>query len=135
MGMVRLDVSPDADVRAMASAEDVRNAGDLSDCAGRGGHRAPPPADRQSEQCSPNNSGTVSTPSCGFRSSAPHRGPGRRVVVLDDHRPRRGDPRNRDAGTSRHRQLREIQLYDGGADGLASTDDNTLFATQGIFVP
>jgi hypothetical protein len=32
-------------------------------------------------------------------------------------------------------QLREIQLYDGGADGLASTDDNTLFATQGIFVP
>jgi hypothetical protein len=27
------------------------------------------------------------------------------------------------------------QLFDGGADGVASTTPNTLFATQGIFVP
>jgi hypothetical protein len=26
-----------------------------------------------------------------------------------------------------------VQLYDGGQDGLASTPDNTLFATEGIF--
>jgi hypothetical protein len=33
-------------------------------------------------------------------------------------------------------QTDQIQLYDGGADGVASTTgDNTLFMTQGIFVP
>jgi glucose/arabinose dehydrogenase len=28
-----------------------------------------------------------------------------------------------------------LRLFDGGADGVASTSPNTLFATQGIFVP
>jgi hypothetical protein len=28
-----------------------------------------------------------------------------------------------------------VELYDGGADGLAATGDNTLFARQGLFVP
>jgi hypothetical protein len=33
-------------------------------------------------------------------------------------------------------QLGPVQVYDGGADGLASTTgDNTLFLDQGIFVP
>jgi hypothetical protein len=33
-------------------------------------------------------------------------------------------------------QLGQVQVYDGGADGLASTTgDNTLFLTQGIFIP
>jgi len=33
-------------------------------------------------------------------------------------------------------QLGEVNVYDGGPDGSAeSTDDNSLFATQGIFVP
>jgi hypothetical protein len=32
-------------------------------------------------------------------------------------------------------QLDEVQLYDGGADGVASTDPNGLFETQGLFVP
>ena len=32
-------------------------------------------------------------------------------------------------------QLGQIQVFDGGPDGLASTDDNTVFARQGIFVP
>ena len=33
-------------------------------------------------------------------------------------------------------QLGQIQVYDGGADGVASTTgDNTLFETQGVFVP
>ena len=32
--------------------------------------------------------------------------------------------------------LSRIELYDGGADGDGSTtDDNTLFATQGLFIP
>jgi hypothetical protein len=28
-----------------------------------------------------------------------------------------------------------VQLYDGGADGDASTTPNTLFADEGYFVP
>jgi hypothetical protein len=28
-----------------------------------------------------------------------------------------------------------LRLFDGGADGVASTSPNTLFATQGIFIP
>jgi hypothetical protein len=32
-------------------------------------------------------------------------------------------------------QMGKVDLYDGGSDGVASTDPNTLFMTQGVFVP
>ena len=32
-------------------------------------------------------------------------------------------------------QLGQIEVFDGGADGLASTAPNTVFARQGVFVP
>jgi hypothetical protein len=33
-------------------------------------------------------------------------------------------------------QLGQVKVYDGGADGVASTTgDNTLFMVEGIFVP
>jgi hypothetical protein len=32
-------------------------------------------------------------------------------------------------------QLGQAQLFDGGADGLASTAGNTLFEVEGVFVP
>jgi hypothetical protein len=32
-------------------------------------------------------------------------------------------------------ELGRIEVYDGGADGVVSTAGNTLFATQGVFVP
>jgi Domain of unknown function DUF11 len=32
-------------------------------------------------------------------------------------------------------QLGDVRLYDGGPDGLAATQDNTLFLRQGVFVP
>jgi hypothetical protein len=32
-------------------------------------------------------------------------------------------------------ELDQVQLFDGGADGVASTNPNTLFETQGVFVP
>jgi hypothetical protein len=31
--------------------------------------------------------------------------------------------------------LDRVQVLDGGADGIASTSPNTLFAVQGVFVP
>lgn len=32
-------------------------------------------------------------------------------------------------------QLGQVEVLDGGADGVASTTPNTVFARQGIFVP
>jgi WD40 repeat protein len=32
-------------------------------------------------------------------------------------------------------ELGQVQVYDGGADGVAATPDNTLFAVQGFFAP
>ena len=32
-------------------------------------------------------------------------------------------------------QLGAVEVFDGGADGVASSGPNTLFARQGIFVP
>jgi hypothetical protein len=32
-------------------------------------------------------------------------------------------------------QLGQIEVYDGGSDGVASTSPNTVFAKQGVFVP
>jgi hypothetical protein len=32
-------------------------------------------------------------------------------------------------------QLGQIVVYDGGPDGDAATDPNTVFARQGIFIP
>jgi hypothetical protein len=32
-------------------------------------------------------------------------------------------------------EISQLQIFDGGADGLVSTADNTLFGVQGIFIP
>jgi len=32
-------------------------------------------------------------------------------------------------------QMTDVRVFDGGPDGQASTQDNTLFLTQGVFVP
>jgi hypothetical protein len=32
-------------------------------------------------------------------------------------------------------ELNQLQVFDGGSDGVASTNPNTLFAVQGIFIP
>ena len=32
-------------------------------------------------------------------------------------------------------QLSQMQVHDGGADGLVATEPNAVFAVQGIFVP
>jgi hypothetical protein len=32
-------------------------------------------------------------------------------------------------------EVRQIQVFDGGPDGAVATQDNTLFAVQGLFIP
>ena len=39
------------------------------------------------------------------------------------------------AGTATIWELGQVKVFDGGADGLASTQPNTLFAIEGLFVP
>jgi hypothetical protein len=29
----------------------------------------------------------------------------------------------------------QLQMFDGGQDGQAATNDNTLFMSQGLFIP
>jgi hypothetical protein len=31
--------------------------------------------------------------------------------------------------------VKQVQVYDGGPDGIVATDDNTLFMEQGVFIP
>jgi hypothetical protein len=39
-------------------------------------------------------------------------------------------------GKRSNSELGQLELFDGGSDGLAATTgDNTLFETQGVFVP
>ena len=47
-----------------------------------------------------------------------------------------GDPSTVKEGTRAIWQLGQVEVYDGGADGDVDTPTgNTLFATQGVFVP
>jgi hypothetical protein len=46
--------------------------------------------------------------------------------------PRGCGPRDGDRSLA---EVRQIQVFDGGPDGTAATQDNTLFAVQGVFVP
>ena len=32
-------------------------------------------------------------------------------------------------------EIGQLQVFDGGPDGVAATDPNTLFSVQGIFIP
>jgi hypothetical protein len=33
------------------------------------------------------------------------------------------------------REMGQVQLFDGGPDGVAATPDNSVFAVQGVFTP
>jgi hypothetical protein len=132
----------DADVRLQLSATDVRNALTLSDYTGEvqasvalritdrsssGGSVGEPYDDAATVTDLPLSftGACVATPppdrigaSCSASTTADAVTPG---VVVEGARSNWG--------------LGPIRLFDGGADGLVSTADNTLFARQGIFIP
>nr|MDQ6910550.1 hypothetical protein [Actinomycetota bacterium] len=39
------------------------------------------------------------------------------------------------AGSRTVWQIGQVEVYDGGTDGMAATDGNTVFLRQGIFAP
>ena len=59
-----------------------------------------------------------------------------RLDLRDHHHGGLGLARQPSARSSaRSGRSARVALPDGGADGLAATADNSVFATQGVFVP
>ena len=144
VGSVRLGVRPgdptttadEADVAVVVNTVDVRRRSDLGDYTGQLGLRLPLRiTDRDNGGTSTTSHGTVqdanldmpvpctaNPTSVGSTCSL--------ATTVDAVAP----------GAAREGEravwgLDRIQVFDGGADGVASTAPNTLFATQGVFVP
>ena len=145
-GSVRLAVQPgdpatpadEADAAVVVNAVDVRRRSGLGDYTGELGLRLPLRiTDRD-------NGGTRDH---GPRHRAGHGA--RRARALHRHRQhvgrldlRRSRPPSTRSCRARSKEgeraiwaLDQLQVFDGGADGVAATSPNTLFAVQGIFVP
>ena len=125
----------EADVNATLSLEDVRRQGTLADYAGElqaalavrltDGASGPSQSDRATVSdlsfritvpCAPT-AGTAGS-TCSVATS------------FDAVVPGSAQERKRSIWA-----LDQVEVFDGGADGLASTTPNTLFAVQGVFVP
>jgi hypothetical protein len=125
----------EADVRFVTSLTDVRRRSNLSDYTGQ--VRVNPTLRITDRYNGPGEVGTVSdiltygiTVPCAATTSTTVGGTCALTTTADAVSP----------GTVREArrsvwQLGQVKVYDGGADDVASTQDNTLFAVQGVFVP
>ena len=124
----------EADVRFTASITDVRRKSDLSDYTGE--LQANPSLRITDRYNGPGETGTVQdlnfpvTVPCTATASASIGGTCAVTTTADAIA----------AGTVLEArrsiwQLGQVRVFDGGADGVASTQDNTLFAVQGVFTP
>jgi plastocyanin len=135
VGSVTIQVLPSADVRFISSITDVRKKSDLSDYAGELQAKLPLRITDKTNGPSLTESatgdtsfafaipcaGTIATTigsTCSVTTTANAVAPG---AVVD--------------GARAIWEIRDVQVFDGGADGVASTADNTLFADQSVFVP
>jgi hypothetical protein len=124
----------EADVRFVASITDVRRKSDLADYTGQ--LQANPSLRITDRFNGPGETGTMQdvnfalTVPCVATASATVGGTCSVTTTADALA----------AGTVKESrraiwQLGQVRVYDGGPDGLASTQDNTLFAVQGVFIP
>ena len=143
-GSVQLSVVPgnpstpadEADIRVAAGITDVRNKGDLSDYTGELEARlALQITDTSNGASGSDPATTVDAPlgitiPCTASSSAS--GSACAITTTLDSVLPRVVPEGRRSIWA----LAPVEVFDGGADGLASSaGDNTLFAEQGLFVP
>jgi hypothetical protein len=126
----------EADVRVAAGITDVRNKGDLSDYTGELEARlALQITDTSNGASGSDPATTVDAPlritiPCTASSSAS--GSACAITTTLDSVLPRVVPEGRRSIWA----LAPVEVFDGGADGLASSaGDNTLFAEQGLFVP
>jgi plastocyanin len=136
MGSVTIQVLSTADVRFVASVTDVRKKGNLSDYGGELQAKLPLRITDKTNGPSLNEpatgdttfaftipcattTGTTVGSTCSITTSANSVVPG--AIV---------------AGARAIWEMQNVQIFDGGSDGVASTTgDNTLFADQAVFVP
>ena len=129
------DSSTPADVSIAVSITDVRNQGTLSDYTGE-------LQSRNVARITDRNSGAGEAATRAGQH-LPRDGPVHRHVRHDDrgrllgqhHRRGRDARRRSSAGKRAIWELGQTEVLDGGADGLASTGPNTVFARQGVFAP
>jgi hypothetical protein len=144
VGVVRYDVvngdpgTPvnESDVRLQLSLTDVRNRGSLSDYTGellaRNTIRI---TDRASGPSGGEAATTADTPLSFAVPCAATAGTGIGSVCATATTVNSLMPGAVQESQSAIWQLGEVQVFDGGPDGDAATDPNTLFADQGFFVP
>jgi hypothetical protein len=126
----------EADVNIAVSLADVRNAGDLTDYAGEVLARSTIRVTDRYNGDSQAETGT--TEDLPFEVTVPCTATGDSTVgatcqistTADSLMP--GVIREGDRAVW---QFGRPEVWDGGADGDVDTDDNSLFATQGVFVP
>jgi hypothetical protein len=148
VGSVRYDVfscpacappTPNADVRIQVSVTDVRNKADLSDYKGE------LRADAGLRITDKDNSASGGTPGPGtvsdtsFPVTVPCAATADTTIGSTCSVTTSANTLTPNAVVSGNRaiwEMGQVQVYDGGADGVASTvGDNTLFMDEGVFIP
>jgi hypothetical protein len=138
-GYVRFGVVPgdpdtpadEADVKVSVSLTDVRNQGDLSDYTGElDAVSTVRITDREGDEPSTIEDMAFGTSVPCVATGGPAGATCSVDTTFDAIVPGSAAERTRAVW-----QLGQVQVFDGGADGDAGTDPNTLFAVQGVFVP
>jgi acyl-homoserine lactone acylase PvdQ len=147
VGSVRLDVivgnpltpADEADVKEAVSITDVRKQDDLSDYTGQlSATMLARITDRDNDESAGGGSDPATVTDLPFPVNVPCSatidtsigGACGITTTFDAVVP--GSIREGDRGNW---QLGELQVFDGGADGVIATGANTLFARQGVFIP
>jgi plastocyanin len=135
IGSVTIQTTASGDVRFISSLTDVRNKGNLTDYTGElqgqlplritdktNGPSLTDPATGDTAlsfaiPCTATDAGSIGS-ACSITTTANSIAPG--AVV---------------SGKRAIWEVQSVRVFDGGADGVASTAGNTLFADQAVFVP
>lgn len=124
----------EADVKVTVNATDVRKKSDLSDYTGQ--LKATTNLRIIDRDNGPSETGTVQDTPLSF--TVPCTATGSTTVGSTCALSTTADavtPNTVKEGRRAIWQMGKVDVFDGGADGLANTDPNTLFLTQGYFVP
>jgi plastocyanin len=129
----------EADVRVITSITDVRNKAGLADYTGELQLRIPWKITSRNNTISPG--GPYDQPATGrftFTATVPCATTGSTTVGSTCSITTTADALMPGAVPEGKRSIFDfgkVELHDGGSDGVASTPGNTLFASQGVFIP
>jgi hypothetical protein len=130
---------PNADVQTVVSITDVRNRLDLSDYAGELRVDAPLRITDRDNSPNPGGPGPATVTDTGFPITTPCAATADTTIGSTCSISTSANavvPNSVVAGKRTIWQMGQVQVYDGGRDGVGSTTgDNTVFMDQGIFVP